>query len=167
MRPGDPRKARQPQSLRVAQQGMGWVFVLLLLAVASTAASLVAQRWADQIARENERQLLRVGDAYAAALARYRASTPGGDARFPGSLEDLLTDRRAAVVRRHLRALYPDPLTGQADWALLRDARGDISGVRSRSDKKPWAQVPQQLEFSDLPAATHYSDWVFTPRLSS
>jgi len=162
---GDQSKRRL--SRRLAQQGMGWVFVLLLLAMASTAASLVAQRWADQMTRENERQLLRVGDSYAAALARYRASTPGGAARFPGSLEELLTDTRSAVVRRHLRALYPDPFTGQADWELLRDARGDITGVRSRSDKKPWAQVPLQLEFSDLPAATRYSDWVFTPRLSS
>ncbi|MBN8486836.1 MAG: type II secretion system protein [Burkholderiales bacterium] len=136
----------------------------MMLAVASTAGAAVAQRWSDQASREKERQLLRVGDAYARALADYRASSPGSDKRYPTSLDQLLLDTRFAGIRRHLRALYPDPLTGLADWVLVRDSRGDIVGVRSRSLLAPWIHTPQRLQHTDLPPASRYADWVFTPR---
>lgn len=146
------------------QRGFAWLFVLMTLAVASAAASVVAQRWSDQASREKERQLLRIGDAYARALAEYRASSPGSDKRYPPTLEQLVLDTRFVGIRRHLRTLYADPLTGHADWVLLRDGRGDIVGVRSRCEQRPWARTPQQLDHTDLPAAERYADWVFTPR---
>jgi type II secretory pathway pseudopilin PulG len=147
--------------------GFAWVVVLMALALASAAWAVVAQRWSDKMSREKERQLLRVGDAYAQALAAYRASSPGSDKRYPDALEQLVLDTRFVGTRRHLRQLYPDPMTGQPDWVLLRDARGDISGLRSRSERQPWVRVPQRLESTDLPAAERYTDWVFTPRLPS
>lgn len=158
MRPGRPwhRPARQ--------RGFGWLLVLAVVAVTSSAGAAVAQRWSDQIAREKERQLLRVGDLYARALAEYHADSPGSDKRYPPTLEQLVLDTRFVGTRRHLRQLYPDPLTGRADWVLLRDSRGDIIGVRSRSEQRPWVRVPQRLEFTDLPAADRYADWAFRPR---
>ena len=153
-----------PRGSQDAQQGFAWLFVLMMLAVASAAASVVAQRWSDQSSREKERQLLRIGDAYARALAEYRASSPGSDKHYPPTLEQLVLDTRFVGIRRHLRTLYADPLTGQADWVLLRDGRGDIVGVRSRCEQRPWARTPQQLDHTDLPAAERYADWVFTPR---
>jgi len=164
-----PRGSRRghPRGARRNQAGFGWLFVLVALALASTAGAAVAQRWSDQTAREKEHQLLRIGDAYARALAEYRASSPGSDKRYPPSLEQLVLDTRFVGIRRHLRTLYADPVTGQADWVLLLDARGDIVGLHSRSEQRPWARVPQRLDFTDLPAAERYADWVFTPRLPS
>lgn len=163
MRPGS-----RPSKRRAAvhgQGGFGWLFVLMTLALASAAGSVVAQRWSDQISREKELQLLRIGEAYARALAEYRADSLGSDKRYPPSLEQLVFDTRFVGTRRHLRELYADPMTGQADWVLLRDARGDIMGLRSRSEQRPWARVPLRLDSTDLPAADRYADWAFTPRL--
>lgn len=167
MRPGSRLGGRSGRRFGRSrgEHGFGWLFVLMTLAVASAAGSAVAQRWSDQISREKERQLLRVGEAYARALAEYRADSPGSDKRYPRSLEQLVLDDRFVGTRRHLRELYPDPITGQADWALLRDARGDIMGLHSRSEQRPWARLPLRLDSTDLPAANRYADWAFTPRL--
>jgi type II secretory pathway pseudopilin PulG len=167
MRHGEATSRLRParHTAQHRQAGFAWLFVLFLLAAASAAGAAVAQRWADQSSREKERQLLRIGDAYAQALAAYRASSPGSDKRFPQSLEQLVDDHRFVGTRRHLRKLYADPVTGQADWVLLRDARGDIAGLHSKSDKQPWARVAMKLEFTDLGAAERYADWIFTPRL--
>lgn len=126
---------------------------------------MVARHWADQSSREKERLLLRIGDDYARALAEYRAASPGSDKRFPQSLDQLVYDTRFVGTRRYLRKIYVDPVTGEADWVLLRDARGDIIGLHSKSEKPPWSRVAMKLEFSDLAAAQRYADWIFTPRL--
>jgi type II secretory pathway pseudopilin PulG len=149
------------------QRGFGWLIVLTTLAVASAAGAAVVQRWSGQMAREKERQLLRVGDAFARALADYHASSPGSDKRYPPTLEQLVLDTRFVGTRRHLRSIYPDPFTGQADWVLVRDGRGNISGIHSRAEQQPWTRVPRRLDATDLPAAERYADWVFTPRQPS
>lgn len=156
----------RPRTGPARQEGAAWILVLMTLAVVSAAGAVVAQRWSDQISRHKERELLRVGNLYAQALARYRAVSPGADPRYPQALEDLLLDTRFVGVQRHLRRLYPDPVTGAPDWILLRDARGDIIGLRSRSAQRPWARVPQRLSHVDLPAADRHTDWLFTPRTS-
>jgi len=165
MRPG--RRTASRAAVRSEHRGFAWLFVLIMLAVASAAGAVVAQRWSDQTSREKERQLLRIGNAYARALAEYRASSLGTDKRYPPTLEQLLLDTRPVVTRRHLRTLYADPMTGKADWVLVHDARGDIMGVRSRSEQRPWARVAQSLEYADVPAAERYSDWIFVPRSPS
>ena len=137
--------------------------MLLTLAMVSAAASVVAARWADQDARTREQHLLRIGDQYARALADYLAAAPGQDRRPPQQLQQLLLDTRFAGTRRHLRALYPDPVTGRPDWVLVRDARGDIIGLHSASVAQPWAQVALSLAHCELPAARRYADWVFQP----
>lgn len=159
MRPGE-------RPLRRQQGGFAWLVLLAALAGAAAWAATVAQRWSDQASRERERMLLQVGQAYARALAEYRAASPGSEPRYPRELQDLLLDPRFPGTRRHLRRLYPDPFTGRPDWTLVRDARGDIVGLRSRSAQLPWTRVPLRLPAVDLPAAERHSDWLFTPRTS-
>jgi hypothetical protein len=65
---------------------------------------------------------------------------------------------------RHLRRLYPDPMTG-AEWELVKDPGERIIGVRSTSNLEPFqkAGFPKGLE--DLEGKSSYRDWafVFTP----
>ena len=146
------------------QAGFGWLLVLAMLTVASAGASVVVARWVDESSRLREQELLRVGNLYARALAAYRRASPGSERRFPSELSQLLQDDRFVGTRRHLRELYPDPITGRLDWVLVRDGRGDIEGLRSRSDAAPWARVPLQLVDTDLGPAQRYMDWIFKPR---
>ena len=64
------------------------------------------------------------GSQFTQAIASYYHATRG--------LQDLLEDRRYAVMRRHLREIYRNPFTGQADWALLTTNDGCIRGIRAR-----------------------------------
>jgi hypothetical protein len=44
-------------------------------------------------------------------------------------LQDLLEDRRFVTMRRHLRQVYVNPMSGQADWEMLVAPDGGIKGV--------------------------------------
>lgn len=161
-----PAMARASTTRRLSR-GVGLLLVLMMLALATAGAALVAQKWSEQASREKEQELLYIGNVFAKALSSYRAATPAGAQAAPPTLQHLLQDERSGITRRHLRKLYADPITGKADWVLRRDAQGGIVGIGSRSQQAPWRRIPQQLEYTDLPAATRYAEWIFTPRAPS
>ncbi len=115
----------------------GFTYVLLLFSVALMGASLAAlgSQWQVAGQREREAELLFRGLQIRDALQRFNALTPAGTRGLPLALDELLVDRRGLAPRHHLRRLYADPFSGQADWALLRDAAGGIVGVHSRSQR--------------------------------
>ena len=120
---------------RRATRVAGFTFIGLLLVVMllGLALSTVGVVWSTQIRREREAQLLFVGEQYRRAIARYYAD--GG--RYPAALADMLQDQRFPQVRRQLRKLYADPITGRADWQLIPAGDGGIMGVASSSQDKP------------------------------
>lgn len=124
-------------SLNSKQQGVTYLILLFLLATLSVGLTVVGESWATRSQREKEAQLLTVGAAYRAAIGRYYDSSPGPQKGYPATLEDLLTDPRVPFPRRHLRQLYPDPITGRADWMLIRASDGGIIGVASSSEAAP------------------------------
>jgi len=106
---------------------------------------------------EREAELLFRGLAYREAIKSYYAA----NGSLPRSLEDLLKDPKTAH-KRHLRALYPDPMSRDTgEWLLIRAADGGISGVASQSTKEPLktANFPKGLE--RFGSAKSYSEWVF------
>lgn len=127
----------------------GFTYVLLLFSVALMGAALAALGTQWQLAgqREREAELLFRGLQIRDALQRFNALTPAGTRALPLALDELLVDRRALEPRFHLRRLYADPFSGQADWALLREAGGGIVGVNSRSQRPA-------LRRHDLPVAS-------------
>ena len=143
------------------ERGYALVFALLLTAAAAASAGIVVDSWSQQVRREKEADLLRVGLLYAKAIAAYRESSPGNQKQWPRELNALLEDARHLGVRRHLREAYPDPVNGRADWGLIRSADGGIQGVYSLSDAKPLRQLAWRQEGVTLPAAQRYSDWRF------
>ena len=80
-----------------------------------------------------------------------QTSVAEGQARLPMRLEDLLEDRRSGEVQRHLRRIWRDPLTGRAEWGLVREGEG-IAGVHSLSTATP-VNAPDGI--------TRYDEWRF------
>jgi len=133
------------------------MFLVMLLALTAAMASVV---WSTEQRRENERQLVFVGLQFQAAIERYRQRSKEGDVPYPRRLEYLVRDARAVNVVRHLRQVFPDPITGSARWGLIRLPDGGIVGVYSLSDRAPLqrASLGQGLSFPD---AKSYRDWRF------
>ncbi len=143
-----------------AQRGFSYLGTLFLVTLLGAALAGTGQLWSVTSQRAKEQDLLWTGTQYARALRSYYYSSPGG-AVYPRELAELLEDNRHPQPRRHLRRLYPDPMSGKADWGLIRSVDGGIAGVYSRSQTQPFKRagfVPQWQGFTGM---QHYSDWHF------
>lgn len=145
---------------RAAARGYTYVAMLIAVAVIGIGLAGTAEVWSVTHLREKEAELLFVGNQYRRAIARYYEATPGGGKRYPEKLEDLLEDNRYPMPLRHLRKLYPDPLTGKPDWALIVAPGGGIMGVHSMAAGTPL----KQAEFgyaNPFQEAPTYQEWRF------
>jgi len=110
---------------------------------------------------QRAREKVFVGDQYRRAIKSYYSSVPAGKSRTaPRSLDDLLEDKRFPMPVRHLRRLYPDPMTGKADWVLVQGA-GGILGVHSSSTQGPFKKREFPIQYRDFQDKESYAEWVF------
>ena len=109
---------------------------------------------------EKEKQLLFVGAEFRNAINSYYASTPDLAKVYPVSLNDLLLDKRMPNIKRHLRKIYLDPMTGKADWGLVT-LQGRIVAIYSRSTLAPYKQKGFNAAEESLVGAKTYKDWIF------
>lgn len=118
------------------QRGYSYLAVLFLVALTAAALAALGQAWSTAAQRERERELVFRGGEIARAITAYARATPNPPEQYPKSLADLLVDGRGFHARHHLRRLYPDPFTGEADWELVPEPGqpGTFSAVRSRSE---------------------------------
>jgi type II secretory pathway pseudopilin PulG len=130
-------------SNKPARQG-GFTYFMLLWWVAISGVMLAAlgQQWAFERRREKEAEMIARAKEIVAAIAAYKQATPGGPQSGVGAskLPELVEDRRGPRTLRHLRRVWADPLTGRADWGLLREGdvpNGPIRGVFSRASGQP------------------------------
>lgn len=134
------------------------------MATLGVGLAAVGQLWQQAAQRERERELLFIGEQFRRAIGAYYEASPGTK-HYPRRLEQLLADDRVPGVRRHLRRIYRDPMTGQADWGLVM--QGDqILGVHSQSQATPIKRANFPLDFTAFADSASYSDWrfVYTPR---
>jgi hypothetical protein len=134
------------------------LWALVCVALISIYLMKVGEMWATNITRANEDELLRRGDAIRNAIDSYvRAESNGA---FPRSFNDLLHDPRVSYPRRHLRAVYGDPMT-HGDWKLVTGPNGELYGVYSEADGAPL----KRDGFSDADVSfslqTSYQEWKF------
>ena len=143
--------------------GRGVILMALLIGLALSGIALMAavDVWTIARQREREQELLFVGDQYRQAIRRYYYAAPSGTPRMlPASIAALLEDDRYPVPVRHLRRPYPDPVTGNAEWGVLRD--GDrITGVYSLSEAPPLKLAGFAPAYESFAGQTRYRDWVF------
>lgn len=154
------RANRQPQS---AAPGFAYLGLLVAVAAMGLAAAGTVSLGAQASRQDAERQLLAIGGELERALLSYAAASPPAQAGIgPRALEDLLKDPRSPGLKRHLRRVRPDPLTGMPDWGLLLARDGSILGVYSLAEGRPQKTAgfgPAQAHFEQ---AERYADWVFT-----
>jgi type II secretory pathway pseudopilin PulG len=141
--------------------GFTYLLLLFVLAIGSAALATLAQQWLNLDQRERETELLFRGTQFVRALASYAAATPAGRPAAPSSLEELLVDQRSEPARHHLRRLYVDPFTRQADWQLLTNETGQIIGLHSRSRQTALRVVDLPLQSGADPRAVAVGDWRF------
>ncbi len=146
----------------VAQRGFTFLLMLFLVAAMGLLAAQAGVVWQMVGQREREAELLAIGTEMARALARYREETPAGMPSAPTSLQQLVEDRRFPVPRRHLRRIYRDPFTREADWGLERAGEG-ILGIHSLSGLSPIRRHDLPPEIESSRGAATYRDWVFRP----
>jgi type II secretory pathway pseudopilin PulG len=143
---------------RRAQRGFTFIGLLVAIVVMGLMLTMVGRIWSTTEQREREKQLLFVGHAYRMAIASYYAYGH----RFPSSLDELLKDERFPLPKRHLRRLYPDPMTGQTDWTLVVTSDGQgIMGVVSSSKVTPIKRAGFPFEDEAFKGADCYCGWQF------
>jgi type II secretory pathway pseudopilin PulG len=145
---------------RRSLRGFALLAALLAVALVSLATLLPLRDLAQQAQRERETELIFAGRQIRDAIASYRRASPAGQPSDPQSLDDLLSDRRFPQPRRHLRRLYPDPMTGTTDWQLIRE-QGRIVGVHSTSARVPIKRAGFDADLIGFDAARQLSQWRF------
>jgi len=147
------------------QQGFTYLSLVILLAIMGLvgAAALKVDALLARAAAEQE--LLEAGAAFSAALDSYAAATPQGKPPQPPTLQDLLKDTRFPGIKRHLRKIFVDPISGKAEWGVtyLGDKVGVI-GVYSLSQAQPLKLANFDDRFQNFDNKTHYADWKFVAK---
>ena len=149
------------------QCGIALLGILIAVTILGLMAGIAGSSWKTIMQRAKEQELLWRGDQYRHAIASYyKTAHAGAQAMLPRTLDDLLKDPRSVSTLRHLRKLYPDPLTGK-DWVLVKDPAGRIKGVHSGSSLKPFKQDGFSEENKDFAGKTAYSEWLFVVDVTS
>lgn len=147
---------------RQRQGGFTYLGMIILVTVIGLvgAATLKIDALLRRAAAEEE--LLYVGSAFADALTSYAAATPQGQPTQPPTLQDLLKDKRSPAVRRHLRKIFIDPMTGSTDWGIvwLGDHQG-VLAVYSKSNAQPLKIANFDPKLVGFDGRQHISDWRF------
>lgn len=154
------------------QRGSVLLMLLVVISLLGLLAGMAGSSWKTVVQRAKEEDLLWKGDQIRRAIGSYyefagagaKNNQPGKQAKvkaYPESLEDLLEDPRALETTRHLRRLYPDPMTGE-EWEPIRNqSGGGIVGVRSRSELMPFKQQGFTDENKSFAAKSAYRYWAF------
>ena len=140
-----------------AQRGFTYLGFLLFVAIAGAGLAAYSEIASHAAQREKEAELLFRGEQYRTAIASYYRK----EQRYPKSLDELLEDKRFPMPVRHLRRLYRDPLTGEANWGLVEAPGGGVMGVYSTSGEAPIKTGNFSMKNQEFADAPRYADWKF------
>ena len=143
-----------------AHAGFTYIGVMIFMAILAMVSAAVLAVGAALQRRMNEEELIFIGAQFAEAFKSYFEASPAGQRNYPAKLEELLRDPRYPGVRRHLRRIYVDPMTGKAEWGVI-PAPGGIVGVHSLSQRAPLKVAGFEPAFAPLSGRTSYVEWKF------
>jgi type II secretory pathway pseudopilin PulG len=144
-------------------RGFTYLSLIIVVAIVGLVAASAIKLGSVLQRSRAEQELLDIGAAFSDALKSYADATPQGMPTQPPSLRELLKDPRFPGVRRHLRKIFVDPMTGKAEWGIVY--RGDKTGVLavySLSDAKPVKIGNFPARYSGFEGKSRISDWKFT-----
>lgn len=151
--------------LRVNRYVRGIVLLALLLTLALLGIALMGavSWWTLERQRENEEDLIFVGNQYRLAIERYYYATPGNAKALPMRLNDLIEDERFPVPVRHLRRIYLDPMTGESFKLILIGEQ--IHGIASTSSRHTIKRSGFSPPYTGFEGVETYDQWkfLFTP----
>lgn len=143
-------------------QGFTYIGLLILIAIIGIASAATLQVGSILQRRAAEESLLNIGAEFQKALISYANATPAGQQRFPRTLQDLVRDPRFPKVRRHLRRIYPDPITGNNTWGMVyANGNGGLVGIYSLSTLPPIKIGNFDAAFLRFNGKTSYQEWIF------
>lgn len=143
------------------QSGFAYLLVLLLVVLMGLGLGAAGTLWQTESQRLKESELLYIGEQYRQAINSYY-NAPGPIKQFPKNLEALLLDTRQPTLTRHLRKLYPDPMTHKKEWGLVVDPDTEqIRGVYSLAPGEPLKQHGFALNQQGFEEAKSYAAWQF------
>jgi type II secretory pathway pseudopilin PulG len=143
------------------QQGIVLLTAFVFLLLTALAGTGLVRAHQTQMRRDQEQQLLFVGDQFRRAIVSYyNTFPPGGQRTLPPTLEALLDDTRFVQPVHHLRKIYPDPISGTKNWAVIRAGTG-IAGVHSLSELEPLKQTGFPEAYRAFAGTRTYAEWQF------
>lgn len=146
------------------ERGFAYLALLITIAILGALAAGSLSAGATLQRRLAEQELLVIGLQFQRAFQSYRNATPAGQPPFPERLEDLVRDKRGPTIKRHLRKIYADPLTGRFEWGVFEAPGGRIAGVFSRAEGQPIKVAEFPVELADFENKARYAEWIFGDR---
>lgn len=144
------------------QRGFTYLGLIILVAILGLVGAAGLKMGSLLQRQAAEQELLDIGAQFSDALSSYAAATPPGQPQQPPSLAALLRDPRTPQLRRHLRKLFVDPISGRAEWGLLyQPGSNGIIGVYSLSQAAPLKVGNFEARFAGFEGRSHFSEWHF------
>ncbi|HEY5798925.1 MAG TPA: type II secretion system protein [Burkholderiaceae bacterium] len=145
------------------QRGFTYVSVVILVAIIGLVVTVSLRLGTTMQRVAAEQELLNIGIEYSNALASYAAATPSGQPNYPNSFAELLKDPRSPQLRRHLRRVYVDPMTGKAEWGIMKaNENGGILAIYSLSKAAPIKIGNFPPRFVAFEGKASLGDWKFS-----
>jgi len=143
--------------IKLNHNGSVLLFLLISVSLFGLMAGIAGTSWQSIIQQGKETDLLWKGNKIRQAIGSYYEAS---NSEYPTKFEYLIKDQRFLQVKRHLRKIYLDPMTGQ-EWETIKNKNGGIIGVRSKSNKVPFKKngfIKLNKTFIDQDS---YKDWLF------
>lgn len=141
--------------------GFTYIGLLILIAIMGILLAVTGEVWHMVQKREKEQELLFVGNQFRRAIDQFYQQSPPQSRQYATSLEELMKDPRYPGTRRYLRKIYPDPITGETKWGLVKGLSGEIYGVHSLSQEGPLQRHNFSLANVTFDGKKTYAEWAF------
>lgn len=153
----------RPSPAAPCQSGFTLLGLLFAIAIMGMSLAAAGTLWHTASQRQKEQELLFAGDQYRRAIESFwnMPLPEGTPRRLPKSFDELVEDPRFSHTVRHLRRIYPDPITRSVEWGVVKGPDGGIAGVYSLSEGKPFKKTNFPSIYQAFDGQPGYSGWKF------